>query len=179
MTMTGRAAHLLVAALLVLGGACAGAAEPAPLERSRSEPSLAEGAAVAAGERFLDDHVEPDGRVVRHDQGGDTVSEGQAYAMFVAVAIEDRARFDAVWAWTKEHLQREDGLLAWRWAGGDVVDPMPATDADVDAAHALALASEVFVEPELASEASKLIGTSCCTTLLLGPLAMTRPRAPF
>jgi len=35
--------------------------------------------ARAAAESFLDRYVEPDGRVVRLDQGGDTVSEGQAY----------------------------------------------------------------------------------------------------
>ena len=28
--------------------------------------------------RFLDRYVQDDGRVVRHDQGGDTVSEGRA-----------------------------------------------------------------------------------------------------
>ncbi|HEU5083909.1 MAG TPA: glycosyl hydrolase family 8 [Acidimicrobiales bacterium] len=180
MTASRRAAHVLVAALLVLGAACAGAAEPAPLERARSGPTLAEGVAVAAGQRFLDDHVEPDGRVVRHDEGGDTVSEGQAYAMFVAVALEDRERFDAVWGWTKEHLQREDGLLAWRWADGGVVDPMPATDADVDAAHALALASQVFVEPDLAREAGHIAGAVLAhetTDTGLGPTAVAGPWA--
>jgi len=180
MTSARRATQVLLAALLVLGAACGGAATPAPLERARSEPSLAEGVAVAAGERFLDDHVTPHGRVVRHDQGGDTVSEGQAYAMLVAVALEDRARFDAVWAWTKANLQREDGLLAWRWAEGEVADPMPATDADVDAAHALALASQVFVEPDLAREAGHIAGavlahetaeTGLGTTAVAGPWA--------
>lgn len=100
--------------------------------------------ALAAGDRFLDDYVDSDGRVVRHDQGGDTVSEGQAYGMLVAVALEKRERFDAIWAWTQKHLQRDDGLLAWRWAGGSILDQAPATDADVDAAHALALAATVF-----------------------------------
>lgn len=42
--------------------------------------------AVAASEAFLKRYVDPDGRVVRRDRGGDTVSEGQAYAMLVAVA---------------------------------------------------------------------------------------------
>lgn len=182
MTMSTRAAHPLVAAMLVVGAACADAAEPAPapLERAQSEPTIADEVAVAAGERFLDDHVEPDGRVVRHDQGGDTVSEGQAYAMLVAVALEDRARFDAVWDWTKAHLQREDGLLAWRWADGRVVDPMPAADADVDAAHSLALASRVFVEPDLAREAERIAGavlahetadTGFGATVVAGPWA--------
>ena len=88
-------------------------------------------------ERFLDRYVDDDGRVVRHDQGGDTVSEGQAYAMLLAVAADDRDRFAQVWDWTRAHLQRGDGLLAWRWAGGRVVDDEPATDADLDAARAL------------------------------------------
>src|SRR5690348_4029051 len=56
-------------------------------------------AARASGVRFLDRYMDPDGRVVRHDQGGDSVSEGQAYAMLAAVAIDDRARFARAWRW--------------------------------------------------------------------------------
>jgi endoglucanase len=95
-----------------------------------------------AGRRFLEGYVEPDGRVVRRDQGGDTVSEGQAYALLVAVALGDRQRFDAIWSWTRAELQRSDGLLAWRWADGAVVDDEPAADADLDAAWALAVADQ-------------------------------------
>jgi endoglucanase len=98
-------------------------------------------------EAFLDRYVEDDGRVARHDQGGDTVSEGQAYAMLLAVAHEDEARFERVWAWTREHLLRDDGLLAWHWKDGRVADPEPAADADLDAARALLLAAERFDEP--------------------------------
>jgi endoglucanase len=100
---------------------------------------------------FLDRYVDDDGRVVRHDQGGDTVSEGQAYAMLLAVAADDRDRFAQVWNWTRVHLQRRDGLLAWRWAGGRVVDDGPATDADLDAARALVLAADRFHEPRYAA----------------------------
>jgi endoglucanase len=96
---------------------------------------------------FLDRYVDGDGRVVRHDQGGDTVSEGQAYAMLLSVAAGDRARFDRVWGWTRAHLQRSDGLLSWRWASGHVVQEEPAADADLDAARALALAADRFGEP--------------------------------
>ena len=63
---------------------------------------------------FLDRYVDGDGRVVRHDQGGDTVSEGQAYAMLLSVAADDRSRFDRVWGWTRAHLRRSDGLLRSR-----------------------------------------------------------------
>jgi cellulose synthase (UDP-forming) len=93
---------------------------------------------------FLITYVDPDGRVVRRDQGGDTVSEGQAYGMLLAVAMDDKARFDSIWGWTKAHLQQPDGLLASHWADGHVVSSRPAADADLDAAQALVLASERF-----------------------------------
>src|SRR5207302_9757221 len=70
---------------------------------------------------FMRRYVEGNGRVVRRDQGGDTVSEGQAYAMLLAVALDDRGRFDTVWRWTRTHLQQPDGLLAFHWADGRVV----------------------------------------------------------
>jgi endoglucanase len=104
-------------------------------------------AARAAAERFFDGYMGQDGRVTRHDQGGDTVSEGQAYAMLLAVAIGDRKRFEVVWKWTREHLQGSDGLLAWRWQDGRVVDAEPAADADLDAARALLLAARRFGRP--------------------------------
>ena len=105
---------------------------------------------------FLDRYVTPDGRVVRPDQGGDTVSEGQAYALLVAVAAGDEARFDTVWDWTRRNLQRSDGLLSWHWRGGGVVDPQPAADADVDAARALTRAADRFSRPDLRAEATRI-----------------------
>ena len=100
--------------------------------------------AAAASRDFLDRYVDDDGRVVRRDQGGDTVSEGQAYAMLLAAATRDEDRFGRVWRWTRASLQRRDGLLAWRWARGRVVDREPATDADLDAARALLVAARRF-----------------------------------
>ena len=103
--------------------------------------------AVEAGRAFLAAYVDDDGRVVRRDQGGDTVSEGQAYAMLVAVGLGDARTFDTVWSWTRTELQRTDGLLSWRWDDGAVIDPSSASDADLDAARALVLAGERFGEP--------------------------------
>jgi endoglucanase len=105
---------------------------------------------------FLDRYVAEDGRVVRHDQGGDTVSEGQAYAMLLAVAERDEARFDRVWAWTRAHLRRPDGLLAWHWQDGRVTDQQAATDADLDAARALMLAAKRFDVPRYAQDGGEL-----------------------
>jgi len=136
--------------------------------------------ALAASQRFLDAYMEDDGRVVRHDQGGDTVSEGQSYAMLLAVAIGDGERFDAAWSWARDNLQRPDGLLASSWADGAVTDPSPASDADLDTAHALLLAAQRFGEPAYRREALRIgaavlaqetAATPGWTMLVAGPWA--------
>jgi cellulose synthase (UDP-forming) len=120
-----------------------------------SHPTLSEQAHGAA-ESFFEDYVRPTGRVVRTDQGGDTVSEGQAYAMLLAVALDDRARFERVWGWTQENLQRDDGLLAYHWSDGQVISEEPATDADLDAARALVLAGKRFGSEAYASAGERI-----------------------
>jgi endoglucanase len=112
--------------------------------------------AIAAGQHFLDRYVERDGRVVRRDQGGDTVSEGQAYGMLIAVATGSKGQFEDIWNWSKANLLQSDGLMAWQWKDGKVVDRQPATDADLDAARALALAATRFNDPGLADDARNL-----------------------
>lgn len=133
------------------------------------------------GQDFLDDYVDDDGRVVRRDQGDDTVSEGQAYGMLVAVAVGDESRFGDIWSWTKRHLVREDGLLAWQWKDGAVTDDMPASDADVDAARALVLAGAAFDDTTYTTEGVDLgtdvldemtASTDVGRILLPGPWAM-------
>ncbi|MGH7860175.1 MAG: glycosyl hydrolase family 8, partial [Candidatus Binatia bacterium] len=78
---------------------------------------------LAYRERF----VTPEGRVVDTGNGGISHSEGQGYAMFLAVSFGDRAAFERIWRWTKETLQvRADKLFAWKWepaeSGGAVKD---------------------------------------------------------
>lgn len=93
---------------------------------------------TTAATRFLSRYVTADGRVIRHDQGGDITSEGQAYAMLIAEAAGRPALARTVWSWTSAHLARSDGLFAWHATGaGNVVDPQSATDADVLIAYAL------------------------------------------
>jgi cellulose synthase/poly-beta-1,6-N-acetylglucosamine synthase-like glycosyltransferase len=112
--------------------------------------------AHASAESFMTTYVGPDGRVSRADQGGDTVSEGQAYGMLLAAALDDRARFETIWHWTQSNLQRDDGLLAYHWANGGVESDEPATDADLDAARALALAGERFGSEEYRREGVRI-----------------------
>ena len=109
---------------------------------------------------YLDRFVTADGRVVADDLADrGTTSEGQAYAMLRAVYSGDRSAFDQVWTWTREHLQRDDGLLSWRWNGEAqaVTDASSAPDAEVDAALALLFASRVWSDPSYAADAVAIL----------------------
>ncbi len=100
--------------------------------------SASAGTRSVAAARFLTGYVRADGRVVRRDQGGDTVSEGQAYGMLLAEANGDHAAFGRIWRWTRAHLQLGDGLFAFHAdAAGQVVGNQPASDADLLIAWAL------------------------------------------
>jgi len=91
-----------------------------------------------AATRFLTSYVRPDGRVTRPDQGGDTVSEGQAYGMLLAEAAGNHDAFGRIWRWTRDHMQLGDGLFAWHAdAAGKVTGQQPASDADLLIAWAL------------------------------------------
>jgi endoglucanase len=82
--------------------------------------------------------VTSDGRVIRHDQGGDIVSEGQAYAMLIAEVARRPAALRTIWSWTRTRLGRSDGLFASHATGsGQILDPHSATDADTLIALAL------------------------------------------
>ncbi|MHB1594007.1 MAG: glycosyl hydrolase family 8 [Streptosporangiaceae bacterium] len=96
------------------------------------------GAAQRAATGFLGSYVRPDGRVTRPDQGGDTVSEGQAYGMLLAEVAGRPAEFSRIWRWTREHLQLPSGLFAYHAnAAGHVLSREPASDADLLIAWAL------------------------------------------
>lgn len=79
-----------------------------------------------------------DGRV-RDDANGISHSEGQGYAMLIAVRANDATAFEEIWIWTRDTLMvREDGLAAWRYEPGKgVTDANNATDGDLLIAWAL------------------------------------------
>jgi endo-1,4-beta-D-glucanase Y len=84
----------------------------------------------------------PTMRVQRFEPGtdNDTVSEGIAYGMLMAVHSQDpRAKeiFDQLWNYAKKNFN-DNGLMSWRIANtGAVIDKGAATDADQDMAVAL------------------------------------------
>lgn len=136
--------------------------------------------ALAVG--FLDRYVKPSGAVVRTDQGGDVVSEGQAYAMVLAEMAGRPQTVRLVWTWTHTHLQRSDGLLSWHAkSDGTVLDPQSAGDADALTAYALlhyrgtgaaamAAAGKQIASAILAHETVQVAGQ---TVLAAGPWAIT------
>ncbi len=73
--------------------------------------------------------------MIDRTNGGVSHSESQGYGMLLAVAANDRAAFEAIWAWTQAHLYvRGDNLASWKWdpaATPHVADPNNATDGDL------------------------------------------------
>jgi endoglucanase len=175
---------LVAAAVLVAGLALwllTGCAGSVTAQRLTQSPDTR---ANAAARRFLARYVTPDGRVVRIDQGGDTVGEGQAYGMLMAAAIGDARRFDSIWNWTKANLRRPDGLISFRWQNGRILDPQAASDVDLDASRALLVAACRFHRPELRQEAialgKSILGVEVTSfqgapVLTAGPWAVTAP----
>ena len=197
-----RVVVVALAGLAVLGGAMAlgigTSSEPAtpaghaqtgvsPMRTTNPAGATPPGAAdqaFGAALYFLQRYELPNGRVVRWDQGRDSVSEGQAYAMLLSVAAGDRRPFDAAWGWARTHLLQPDGLLAWHWANGTITSSESAADADVDAAYALELAATRLHEPGDLTSASALataivahetVGSPAGSVLVAGPWAVGPP----
>jgi len=168
---------LAAVAAAVAGLAYAGSGGPAPKPTAQARADV---------DAFFHRYVVADGRVVRWDQGGDTVSEGQAYAMLLAVATDRPGSFAQVWRWDRDHLQEAGGLFAYRWGDGRVVTAQPAADADLDTAWALVAAATRFHQPAYRTAgvavASTVLATETATVagrlqLVAGPWAVTTPVA--
>jgi endoglucanase len=106
-----------------------------------------------AWEAFKIHFISDTGRVTSNDEnGGQTYSEAQAYALFFALAANDRAAFDTLLQWTENNLCAGDmttRLPAWLWgkkpdSSWGVVDSNPASDADLWIAYALGEAGRLW-----------------------------------
>lgn len=94
-----------------------------------------------AWESYKSRFLMADGRII--DTGNNSVShtEGQGFAMMMAVRNNDRTSFDKIWRWTEKNLKNpENGLFYWRYnpvAAQPVTDKNNATDGDTFIAWAL------------------------------------------
>lgn len=100
---------------------------------------------------FKSRFMTPEGRI--QDTGNKNVShtEGQGYAMLMAVSWNDRTSFDALWRWTQQNLKNSsNGLFYWRYTPGatpPVTDRNNASDGDVLIAWALLKGGEKWHVP--------------------------------
>lgn len=142
-----------------------------------------------AWEVFKTAYLSNDGRVIDPMHADHrSVSEGQAYAMIFALAANDRVVFDRLLTWTTNNLAQGDlskHLPAWLWGrrkkgqGWGVIDPNPATDADVWLAYALLEAGRLWSEPRYVVLADRLIANIAQHEVKdlprLGPTLMPAP----
>jgi endoglucanase len=117
--------------------------------------------------RFID----AQGRV--YDPKGDqhTTSEGQAYAMFFALADNDRTHFDRLLNWTQTNLAQGDlqtHLPAWLWGKDQSgvwkpLDTNSASDADVWMAYALVEAGRLWSNPQYTNLGNRMLAQIAAT----------------
>jgi oligosaccharide reducing-end xylanase len=122
---------------------------------------------------------------------GDVRSEGMSYGMMIAVQLDRRMEFDALWNWSKTHMHHASpthpaqGYFAWSVKpDGTPLDEMPAPDGEEYFVMALYFAAERWGNGEgichYRSEANQLLrdmrhreritGTTVTGTLTAGAL---------
>jgi endo-1,4-beta-D-glucanase Y/4-amino-4-deoxy-L-arabinose transferase-like glycosyltransferase len=88
---------------------------------------------------------------------GYVTSENQAYALLRAVWLNQKDDFYRTWQWTQANLQKENGLLAWLWQEGEIIDAHSASDADTDTALALLFAGRRWNDPNLVTVGTEMV----------------------
>ena len=110
--------------------------------------------------------IDAQGRVIDPQGGGRTTSEGQSYAIFFALVNNDQARFERLLKWTQTNLAQGDmatHLPAWLWGKtkeGEwkILDPNPASDADVWISYSLVEAGRLWNKPAYSSLGREMMG---------------------
>jgi endoglucanase len=116
--------------------------------------------------------LDPSGRVVDALQGSISHSEGQGYAMCLAVAFGDEDAFRLIYTWTEANLAvREDKLLAWRWSpqSNSVTDRNNASDGDLFYAWALLMAAKSFGTADYLDRAAEIAYELVTTCIMPSP----------
>lgn len=112
--------------------------------------------------------ISNDGRVIDHQRGSVSTSEGQAYAMRRALLMRDKETFDKVYNWTKYNLQhKNDHLFAWLWGPKQsspeaevkygIIYENGAPDGGEGIATSLVLASKVWGQSSYMEDAKQII----------------------
>ncbi len=139
----------------VLATAAAAAILPAVLPNAAQATTPAGGnAARIEWDHFKARFLSREGRIVDNSNGNVSHSEGQGFAMLLAVRFDDQDTFRRLLDWTRGNLSRPtDSLYAWCFRpgepGGRPGDRNNATDGDLMIAWALTEASDKWGQPAL------------------------------
>ncbi len=110
--------------------------------------------ADTAWERYKARFMMPDGRIIDTANGNVSHTEGQGFAMLLAVANNDRPAFDKLWQWTDSTLRdKSNGLFYWRYnpvAPDPIADKNNASDGDTLIAWALLRAQKQWQDKRYA-----------------------------
>jgi len=138
--------------------------------------------------RYVESFVSQDGRVIERSAGDRTTSEGQAYALFFALAGGQRDVFARVLGWTEKNLARGDlsaSLPSWNWGkrrdgAWGVVDENSASDADLWIAYALLEAGRLWGEERYTTLARRVLANVARREVVrirgLGPMLLPGPK---
>jgi endoglucanase len=156
----------------------AGAAHPFPRDSaigSCAKPTGASGKyLVEAYQNWKNTFVVASGnnfRVQRPESNNDSVSEGIAYGMLIAVYMNDKALFDGLWGFWKTKSAGGPAnapLMDWRAGSGNG----SAVDADEDAAFALVQAGKQWSGGTYAADGFALIKAIFASEVEAGTLAL-------
>lgn len=117
-----------------------------------AQGALAQGVSWPLWSAYSSAFIDNQGRVIDPQGSNRTTSEGQAYAMFFALAANDRGCFDRLLHWTQNNLAAGDlkaRLPGWEWgrdAAGrwHLLDANPASDADLWISYTLLEAGRLW-----------------------------------
>lgn len=113
--------------------------------------------------------ISNDGRVIDHQRGSVTTSEGQAYAMARSILMNDKDTFDKTYNWAKYNLQHKNNhLFAWLWGPQKptpyqetikygVLDDNGATDAGAEIAVCLIYGYKFWGQTSYISDALAIL----------------------
>ena len=156
----------------------AGAAHPFPRDAAIGTCAKPTGASgkylVEAYQNWKSTFVVADGnnqRVKRPENNNDSVSEGIAYGMLIAVYMNDQALFDGLFGFWKSHPAAGPAnapLMDWKAGSGNG----SAVDADEDAAFALIQASKQWSGGSYAADGLALVKAIYSNEVEAGTLAI-------
>lgn len=116
----------------------------------------------AYAHRFIDEQ----GRVIDPQGGNRTTSEGQSYAMFFALANNDRPHFERLLSWTENNLAGGNmtaHLPGWLWGKAQdgewkLLDANSAADSDCWMAYSLIEAGRLWRNPSYSALGRQMLG---------------------